>query len=153
MSAVYSRDTCPHRIVADPSKIISCLSNFPSNLPEARACFHIPTHHPSRSTPNSTLEPIPSFSRSFDKRPHSSLAGMQVTLVATADRLLLKNDADCGGGSEKEDASLRTEMTLPASDLDHYELSIPLLRGVRMSRRPVSSRLTRSCCCHRESFP
>ncbi|KAL1527842.1 hypothetical protein AB1Y20_009222 [Prymnesium parvum] len=92
MSAVYSRDTCPHRIVADPSKIISCLSNFPSNLPE-------------------------------------------VTLVATADRLLLKNDADCGGGSEKEDASLRTEMTLPASDLDHYELSIPLLRGGEL---PVS---------------
>lgn len=36
MSAIYSKENCEHRIAADPAKIISCISNFPSNLPEVR---------------------------------------------------------------------------------------------------------------------
>lgn len=34
MKAVYSRDRCVHHISADPSMLLSCLSNFPAGLAE-----------------------------------------------------------------------------------------------------------------------
>lgn len=52
---------------------------------------------------------------------------MQVTLVATPDSLHLKNEAESGGG----DDSMRTEMTLPVTDLHMYDLALPSMRGVR----------------------